>query len=172
MLSKQISAALLLLFAAGCRDDLTAEKPLLCPDPDLYREAVQPYVQKRCGTLDCHGNSNRPLRIYGQFGLRHPAESNFPGGEPTTTIEADANYLSACGVEPELMSRSLENLGASADQLKFVAKARGQLNHKGGKVVDEGDPGDNCLMGWIGTISNEDAARVRAECKAALDSLQ
>ncbi len=171
-LQRWASIAACTLFALGCRDDLTAEKPLLCPDPDLYREAVQPYVEKRCGTLDCHGNTQQPLRIYGQFGLRHPVEANIPGGEPTSGIESEANYLAACGVEPERMAEALENLGASADQLKLVAKPRGQMNHKGGRVVNEGDSGDNCLMGWIGSISNEDAARVRAECKAALDSLE
>ena len=163
---------LVLLSATACRDDLTAQKPLLCPESALFAEAVQPYLEKRCGTLDCHGSSQRPLSIYGQFGLRHPLEANVSGGEPTTDVESNANYLSACSLEPELMAGALENLGASADKLKLVAKPRGQMNHKGGRVVNEGDPGDRCIMGWVGAISNEDAARVRAECKTALESLK
>jgi hypothetical protein len=162
----------LLVFSLGCRDDLVSDKPLLCPDPALYSEAVQPYVEKRCGTLDCHGSTQRPLRIYGQFGLRHPVETHVSGGEPTTPAELDANYLSFCGLEPERMAEALDDLGASADRLKIVAKARGLMNHKGGRVVEEGDPGDRCLSGWVGKISTEDAARVRAECKAALEILK
>ena len=31
---------------------------------------VSRLLEKRCGTLDCHGQVGRSLRLYGQFGLR------------------------------------------------------------------------------------------------------
>ena len=32
--------------------------------------AVSEFMSRRCGTLDCHGNELRPMRLYGQYGLR------------------------------------------------------------------------------------------------------
>lgn len=34
--------------------------------------AVSEVIERRCATLDCHGQSSRPLRIYGNAGLRRP----------------------------------------------------------------------------------------------------
>ncbi len=160
------------LCVLACQEDTSLSKPLYCPDPELFAEAVSPYLEKRCGTLDCHGSQQRPLRFYGQLGLRHITELNVSGGEPTTEAELADNYLSTCGLEPEKMQEAVTDLGASADQLKLIAKPRGQMDHKGGQVVVEGDPGDRCISGWVGQISEEDAARVRTECKAALDRIK
>lgn len=159
------------LAETGCAPE-QAEKPLLCPDPELFKEAVSPYLEKRCGTLDCHGSESRPLRIQGQLGLRSAVELNVSGGEPTTATELEANYVAVCGLEPENMADVVQSFGASADLLKLVAKPRGEMHHKGGKVVEQGDDGDRCITGWVGKLSNEDAARVRTECKAALDRLK
>ncbi len=157
---------------AGCQDDLDARQPLTCPDPKLFAEAVSPYVERRCGTLDCHGSSQRPLRLYGELGLRHPLETNVSGGVETTSLERDANLESVCGVEPERMAGAVTDLGASADQLLIVTKPRDARHHKGGKVIDEGSDADRCITGWVGALNAEDRAEVRARCKAALDLLE
>jgi hypothetical protein len=157
---------------AGCQGDLEAREPLTCPDAKLFREAVSPYIERRCGTLDCHGSTTQPLRIYGELGLRHPKESNVSGGVETTQLEREANLESVCGLEPEKMSDAVAKLGASADQLLFVAKPRDAMHHKGGKVIDEGSDADRCLTGWVGALTAEDAAEVAARCKAATDALE
>src|SRR5208282_3621624 len=60
--------------------------------PDLGQFAsVQPFMDKSCGSLDCHGVRYRNLKIYGYDGLRL-APGDVPGGNPTTTAEVDATY--------------------------------------------------------------------------------
>jgi hypothetical protein len=41
-----------------------------CPSVEAFA-TVAPVLEQRCGSLDCHGNIARPLRIYGQNGLRY-----------------------------------------------------------------------------------------------------
>ena len=156
---------------AGCAGDYDAQKPLVCGDPELFRAAVSPYLEARCGTLDCHGSMQRPMRIYGRNGLRHPDEQNITGGEPTTGAELDANFASVCALEPEKMAEAIEDLGASGDRLVSIAKPRATVRHKGGKVVDEGDDGDRCMLGWISKVGERDGAEVSARCAAATDQL-
>lgn len=48
-----------------------------CPpfDPNAADDSfviVSEVLERRCGTLDCHGQAARPLRIYGNAGLRRP----------------------------------------------------------------------------------------------------
>jgi hypothetical protein len=167
-----LSAFGVLAFFAGCQDGLDARQPVTCADPKLFAEAVSPYIERRCGTLDCHGSAQRPLRLYGELGLRHPLEENVSGGVETTSLERDANFESVCGVEPERMTEAVGDLGASADKLLIVAKPRDVRHHKGGKVIDEGSDADRCLTGWVGALSAEDRAEVRARCKAALAALE
>jgi hypothetical protein len=45
------------------------------------------------------------------------------------------------------------------------------IRHKGGRVVEEGDPGDRCIVGWISAVSESDADEVRKQCAAALSQL-
>jgi len=157
---------------AGCQSDLDARQTLTCPDEKLFRTAVSPFIEKRCGTLDCHGSATQPLRLYGELGLRHPAEANVSGGVETTSIERQDNFASVCGLEPEKMADAVGNLGASADQLLFISKPRDAMHHKGGKVIEEGSDADRCLTGWVGALTPEDAAEVNARCKAAAEALE
>ncbi|MFO0588883.1 MAG: hypothetical protein U0441_15140 [Polyangiaceae bacterium] len=162
-------AAVCGLFAASCAKDLNATVTNACPSQDVFQQSVSPYMERRCGTLDCHGGIARPMRLFGKLGLRHPDENNIPGGKATTTVELDANYTSVCGIEPEKMNDTVANLGNSADELLMIRKARGLEKHKGGKVVNEADHADNCMLGWL---RGDKAATVDQECAAAIADLQ
>jgi hypothetical protein len=101
-----------------------------------------------CGTLDCHGQPGRNLRLYGNHGLRLRAEDN-PGGSPTTDAEYDATYWSTIGLEPEILAEVVLAKGAKPERLQLFRKARGTDKHKGGLLMKEGDPMDRCLLTWL-----------------------
>src|SRR6185312_12256946 len=126
------------------------------------------YMDRRCGTLDCHGSDSRPMRLYGRLGLREPAETNVSGGKPTTPAELIANYGAVCSIEPEKTAAAVQDQGQSAELLLVVQKARGNEAHKGGAVVKQGSPGDNCIAGWL---RGDDPAMVAAACQTAIGGL-
>jgi len=138
------------------------------PDGGPPGASVSEFMSRRCGTLDCHGSELRSMRLYGQFGLRGPAEGNVAGGKATTLAELKANYGSVCTVEPEKTSAAVDDDGQSAELLLVVQKARGVEAHKGGAVVRPGSNGDNCIAGWL---RGDSAATVATACQAALDGL-
>jgi hypothetical protein len=140
-----------------------------CPNKDVFTQNVSPFIERRCGTLDCHGQPTRPMRIYGQLGLRHPGEMNVSGGATTTPLELESNYAAICNLTPEAMKDSADTIGASADQLLLVNKMRGLERHKGGKVVVEQSPGDRCVLLWL---KFKTAADVGPECTKAVDQLK
>lgn len=151
---------------SGC-SDLGGNVTNTCPSQDVFEQSVSPFLEQRCGTLDCHGGIARPMRVFGRLGLRHPDEDNFSGGAGTTAIERAANYTSVCGVDAEKMNESVAKSGNTAEKLLIVSKARGLEKHKGGKVVNENDPGDLCILHWL--RNNEEGAAI--ECQAAVDQL-
>ena len=62
-----ILACILVLSSACVQDGLDSvaeEKAEL--DEHFYRCQVQPLVTKSCAFMDCHGNDERPLRIYAE----------------------------------------------------------------------------------------------------------
>jgi hypothetical protein len=110
---------------------------------------VADLLGKRCGTLDCHGSAYRNLRVYGSTGLRlAPSDRPMAHGQ-TTTEEYDADFDSIVGLEPEIMSEVVQQGGASPDRLTFVRKARGTEHHKGGSLMNAGDPQDECITSWL-----------------------
>lgn len=142
-----------------------------CEDPDGVVEAVCPpaedfplvssVLEKRCGTLDCHGSTARPLRIYGNQGLRakDPEYENDPGYYPggavgTTDLERSLNYRALCALEPEIISQVVTG-ELEPKELTVVRKARLQEKHKGGRIFDEGTAGDQCLTGWLDASTYE-----------------
>ncbi len=149
-------------------DEYTGVEVFGCPDKQAFIDHVSPYMERRCGTLDCHGSSARPMRLYGQLGHRHPAESNVAGGIATTAFELESNYVSVCDVDPEPMAEATKDFGSSAEKLLFIQKARGVEGHKGGKIVNELDAGDRCLVGWIRRVP---AAQLAKDCDEALRQL-
>ena len=161
--------ALVVAFVACSGDEYTQDGTFACPDQELFIANVSPLIERRCGTLDCHGTSFRPMRVYGRLGLRHPVETNVSGGAPTTQAELLANYSAICTLDPEPMAEAVKDRGSSAEKLLLVNKARGLEAHKGGIVVAENDPADRCILGWIKRLPPE---QLKADCDAALAQLE
>jgi hypothetical protein len=130
--------------------------------------SVSEYMARRCGTLDCHGSSERPMRLYGSLGLRNPTGTDVSGGNPTTAAERALNYAAVCSIEPEATQAAVDDDGQSADQLLVVEKALGVEAHKGGQIVTQGSPGYNCIAGWL---KADPPATVAGACQMAIDGL-
>lgn len=164
-----LGVVLVSLSASSCVGE-GEDETFACPNHDVFINSVSPYLERRCGTLDCHGQITRPMRIFGQVGLRHADEKTFPGSNvATTTRELEANFAAVCNVDPEAMQEVVEDRGASADKLLIVNKARGLERHKGGKIVNEQDPGDRCITGWLRLSP---AAQVETDCNLAITPLK
>ena len=174
-----VMAAALAAVASGCLgDEATATQTFKCPSRESFTGesadggadvlAVSAFMERRCGTLDCHGTTLRPMRIFGKFGLRDPAQHNVTGGAPTTSAEIDANYTAVCNVDAEQMHKATEDFGQSAEKLLVLQKARGVEGHKGGTIVTPGTPADDCLLGWL---RGDKLSVVAPRCQAALGAL-
>jgi hypothetical protein len=146
--------------ACASAPDPNARVPIVAPDLGSFTP-VSAFLNHRCGSLDCHGQWGRNLRILGHEGLRlDPA--NVPGGSATTAAEIGANYDSVVGLEPELMTVVVEDGGARPERLTLVRKGRGTEHHKGGALVIIGDAQDRCVTSWL------EGALDQAICTAAL----
>ncbi len=111
---------------------------------------VSRVLEKRCGTLDCHGQIGRPLRIYGEFGLRFVDDAgDQPGVGATTPTEYEANYQSVIGLQPEIMTLVVEQQ-LPPESLMLQREPLQLERHKGGAVFVEGDDAYNCLTTWLG----------------------
>lgn len=165
---------------ASCVDN-TGVTTIGCPPFEDFQK-VSPVLEQRCGTLDCHGNTARPLRIYGNVGLRAPDPDHandpnyYPGGKTATTEnEQMMNYRAVCGLEPELMDAVVQQtvdedtgLPTSPDVLTFVRKPRLSERHKGGRIWDQGKPGDRCITAWLNATAYEPGKFEDSDCKAEL----
>ncbi len=152
-------AGLLACFgAAGCviinDPSPSSTTPIDGPPRDQFDD-LGLLMGKRCGTLDCHGQVGRNLRIYSQDGLRL-STADVPGGRPTTTAELDADYESAIALQPEIMNQVVKDGGKDPDRLTLVRKPRAEEHHKGGQLFVIGDPQDICMTSWL--ASNVDTA--------------
>jgi hypothetical protein len=151
--------------------DTSRVTTIIVPSLDAFENNnVSTMFERRCGTLDCHGQVGRPMRIYGQFGLRllTPDVLNIPGGNApaTTTDEKLANFQSIVSIEPEIMSQVIADNFANptpgdpeADRLLIVKKPEGLERHKGGTVIVKNPPddADTCLRAWLMTVEkNQD----------------
>jgi len=153
-------AALLCVGGAslGCLSDsdLGTGQPA-CPPLDDFR-AVNNVLERRCGTLDCHGDVARPFIVFSQTGLRRlPASGEVEaideyvtgGFEPTTDHEVLGTYISACYLEPEKMDSVIKGELEETD-LTLVRKPRLEEKHKGGRLWNaRTQKGDKCLLSWV-----------------------
>jgi hypothetical protein len=144
----------------GCGDFEPGVQDIVIPP--FEQVVFRPFsavMERRCGTLDCHGHASRPLRLYGQYGLRryepegsmnveNYAEYYSGGKEPTTLAELQDNYRSICALEPELVAQVFAKK-SSPDVLTIVRKARLREKHKGGLLWNKGEPGDICMTNWL-----------------------
>ncbi len=153
--------ALLWLAAGGCVAPPDPESTTLVKAPDFLEFAgdannagVHAFLERRCASLDCHGQAGRPFRIYSSGGLRMPNDAGLvAGGGPDTPAELLANYQALIGLQPEETSLVVARLAPPTDLL-VVAKPLGLQTHKGGQVLATGDSGDACLESWlVGQIS-------------------
>jgi hypothetical protein len=120
-------------------------------------QPVSRVMEARCGTLDCHGQISRPLRIFGQQGLRLPTMHPEPGYVTAGTVgttpeELLANYASMIGLEPEKLKKVVEGQ-ADPDSLTLVRKPRLTEKHKGGKIWSQNDFGDACIIKWLTDVT-------------------
>lgn len=145
------------VFVVGCiSDEDKGPEVNACPTSDNF-PIVSQLLERRCGTLDCHGDGNRSFRVYGQYGLRLPKDNPPAGYVPgglvgTTADERSANYHSACALEPEEMAAVVAK-EEDPDTLTLVRKPRLQEAHKGGRVLPKDGAGDKCLTSWLlGTV--------------------
>lgn len=129
------------------------QRELLAPSRAGF-ERVADAMQPHCGTLDCHGQAGRNLRLFGGRGLRLLAGANPLAGD-TTPEEYDATFWSVVGLEPETMSAVVADKGADPERLSLIRKARGHERHKGGTLMNAGDALDQCLLSWLaGALSD------------------
>jgi hypothetical protein len=133
----------------GCNGDLSTSPSvahLAAPSRSAF-DPVADAMQLHCGTLDCHGEIGRNMRLYGQYGLRLNPKDD-PLNEPTSDAEYTATYWSIVGLEPEAMSLVVQHQ-ASPATLTMVRKPTGIEDHKGGILIQSGDPLDHCMLGWL-----------------------
>lgn len=136
--------ALGVLLAGACS---VATEPLAfnAPPRENFRY-VSAALTARCGSLDCHGGSERSLRLHHKFGLRL-APSDVAGGRQDTVAEHDANYTAILALEPELMHRVVREGGRRPERLTLFRKGRHLESHVGGRALD--DATDRCLRSWV-----------------------
>lgn len=147
---------------ASCASSPDTERftAVIQPDYDAYRLHVDKYINRRCGTLDCHGQAGRAYRVYGREGFRVRLPDGggnlTSGGQSSTPEETLANFQAIVGLEPEEMSRTMALVNnpdlQEAEGLKrliFIRKPLRLERHKGGPSMAEDDPGYRCVRAWL-----------------------
>jgi len=146
-------SSMLLLFAAvnlSCVGVVGGTTPdfLLSAPPREGFESVADAMQPSCGTLDCHGQVGRNLRLYGARGLRLDPATNSKEGT-TEAPEYEANYWSVVALEPELLATVTNEGGQNPERLILIRKGRGTTRHKGGALMQPNDDLDQCIVEWL-----------------------
>ncbi|MEZ4444647.1 MAG: hypothetical protein R3B72_36570 [Polyangiaceae bacterium] len=151
-----------LLALGGCTLDFAEPRAFACPVTaiDDFRN-VSAVLEKRCGSLDCHGNLARPLRIMGSNGLRLYTPEEFddpslaedagmiPGGlTGTTDLELEQNRESICGIEPERTEQVVFG-ELEPEELMVIRKPTLRERHKGSQVFLKGGAGEACVASWL-----------------------
>lgn len=165
----------------------TIPSPILfqCADLEDFKP-VSNVLERRCGTLDCHGDYARPLRIYGQTGLRlataeeientEAARENdtVSGGKATTDEEVELNWRSACGLEPERTAQVVAGTLSPRDLMlirKPLQLETALEKHKGGQLFLSGGPGEVCVSCWLrGFPDTTECADALTGCADAVSS--
>jgi hypothetical protein len=131
------------------------------PDPTVFKTDVNPVFERRCATLDCHGQSGRAMKLYSANGLRLPNDAGRgPGGGATTAEEIAANYFSIISVEPEKMTQIVKSKGDPLELLVLRKALNIDGAHKGGPAIFRQDDAEQCISGWIkGQLKQQECAR-------------
>jgi hypothetical protein len=139
----------LLLVLAGCSaPESGARIDPVGPVRTTFRPVART-LERRCGSLDCHGSRYRNFRIYGFGGQRLDPADRPDTPRDVTQAEADATYDAFVGLEPEIMRDVVAAHGAGAEHLTALRKAWGDESHKAGRRIVPGDDADRCILGWI-----------------------
>jgi hypothetical protein len=153
-----LSAASTITACASVPDDkrFTA---MINPNYPVFRDSVDPYIEKQCGTLDCHGEPGRGFRVYGFRGLRlYSQEAGLvPGVQQTTAEEINANFFALISVEPETFNRVMAKNGQDADSLLFMRKAMNLERHKGGALFAKDSAPYRCITAWLRLVPDPNA---------------
>lgn len=150
-----VLAGAALAAAAACSSVQNNRIGVLTPDSsEATWGPVADYLDHRCGTIDCHGNPARNLRIYGCNGMRLGDAAiascvRRNGGSITTPDEHMATFRSLVGLEPAVMSEVVADHGQHPELLTFIRKMRGTETHKGGQIDQPGDDQDVCVTSWL-----------------------
>lgn len=150
------SAIAVVLLCGSCGEHDAAPSGVLPLPSEETFFAVSSVLEPNCGTLDCHGNPARSLRVYGKRGLRANGSSSVGEGA-TTSAEIEATFQSIVSLEPERLSDVFTRRGAGVERWLVVSKARGRERHVGGIRMPEGSPGDRCLVSWASNAVDQSA---------------
>jgi hypothetical protein len=131
---------LALVVASGlcaCQDT-SGTTPLPTDDVASYATYVQPILEARCATLDCHGEVDRPLRLYAETGLRARDALRDRALDPE---ELAANVRALAAVDP----------GATPEASLVISKPLlGGEAHEGGDLwLAADEPQVVCVRSWL-----------------------
>ncbi len=151
------AAAAAVASAASC--SMVQQQQIGIDAPPYSRATFGPvgdYLGNRCGTLDCHGQMSRNLRIFSCEGMRaEPDATPESCSVSTTEEEYERTYRSLVALEPQVMSAVYSGCTASVvdggdtyppgsachpELLTFIQKARGVEAHKGGQLICVEEP--------------------------------
>jgi hypothetical protein len=146
-----VLVALGLVACTGVSPGSEPAPPLL--DQAAYVRDVHAILETRCATLDCHGNVDRPFRLYAETGLR---ATDALRDTPITGAELAADVAAASGLDDP----------AQVDDNLILLKALGKMKHSGQTVWSGTDePQYLCVRGWLAGAS--DGPEVAAACAEA-----
>ncbi len=183
-----VIAAMAATASTGCLSeaDRGIAQPFCAPfQPINDFRLLNNVLERRCGTLDCHGVPARPLLIFGQNSYRRPGaeafdppegpvdpDEYFPGGiEATNEYELRGTFDSLCGLEPEKMDRVVK--GEPPEILSLIRKPRLEEKHKGGRIWGTGTrQGDACLVSWLESEAADVNDRKELNREACLKELE
>ena len=149
-----VTTAAAVVLAWACTDTELDPITLDLGDPVVYRAEVQPYVGLRCGSLDCHGDSERALRIFAEHGLR---ESDQQREQPESDTEIAANTAAFAALA------SADGVDEHLALLKGLDPGAGGMGHVGDVIWQtRQDSGYLCVRAWLSGASDATA------CAAAL----
>lgn len=134
-----------------CQDTTRAPIELSPGDSAVYAAELQRYVGLGCGSLDCHGDGGRALRIFAEYGLR---ERDDLRNQPPSQSEVASNVQAFAGLAGDSPASHLA-------LLKALAVDAGGMAHEGGDVWrDSSAPGYRCLLAFLSNQTDPDACAV------------
>ena len=154
-------AATAAVVASGC----SSPNPDVRVNPGALDRAgfaeVAPVLNRRCGSVDCHGTPRRNLRIYGYGGMR-AAPTDTPDFPATTPDEIERDFQSIMALEPEAMAKFIAEGRHDPRDLTFYMKPRNAQSHKGGERIVAGDNADLCILTWLTATVHVSSCRAAA----------